>query len=371
MFKKNALNSAILAASMAVGLSMAPKASACSCGAIIAGQAAATSAQIAGMVGQGAITIAQAMTRGFLEVNSTLNGSTAQQTAQLVNALEQFTTVVATELRAMPVQEQQIENKLNQYSPARQATTPCTYSDRAADMSASTTLASLQQAQLNSASSSYNDMTSAYPVTSDTDGRFYAQTAKLLRTRPDVKDAGYKLVAPEKTLGALSAEEVQEASTFINLTTNPSPPARVAEPTTSADLARNAQVDIYNMRMSLPQSVQNQLLAYESPVMTLPEGSWLEEMAMRASAEAGADAQAGPTTVSFNDLLELMATHRLKDPMWQTALASKDTQGLLKDLAYIEADASLLDFEIWKQERNAALMMAQFQAAQLRQASGE
>lgn len=238
-------------------------------------------------------------------------------------------------------------------------------------MSASTTLASLQQAQLNSASSSYNDMTSAYPVTSDTDGRFYAQTAKLLRTRPDVKDAGYKLVAPpEKTLGALSAEEVQEASTFINLTTNPSPPARVAEPTTSADLARNAQVDIYNMRMSLPQSVQNQLLAYESPVMTLPEGSWLEEMAMRASAEAGADAQAGPTTVSFNDLLELMATHRLKDPMWQTALASKDTQGLLKDLAYIEADASLLDFEIWKQERNAALMMAQFQAAQLRQASG-
>jgi hypothetical protein len=192
-----------------------------------------------------------------------------------------------------------------------------------------------------------------------------------MRERPEVKEGGYKLIDDEKEFGALTPEEVQEVSTFINLTTNPAPPARVAEATSPQDLKVNAEVDIYNMRMTLPQSVQNQIASYEAPVMTLPPGSWLEDLARRASADAGEQFNTGDVTASYADLLKLMATHRLKDPMWQTALASKDTQGLLKDLAYIEADAAMLDFEIWKQERNAALLMAQFQAAQLRQAEGE
>lgn len=370
MFKRKLLSASVVSVMLLAG-GAATDAQACTCAGTVAGKAAANSARISGMVGQGAVTIAQAMTRGFMEVGSTVNGSSAQQTAMLVNALEQLTTVVASELRKMPVQEQQIQNRLNQYAPGRQATSPCTYSDRAADMSASVTLANLQQTQLNNASASYNDMTSSYPVTSNPSNRFYAQTARLMRERPAVKEGGYKLIDDEKEFGALTPEEVQEVSTFINLTTNPAPPARVAEPTSPQDLKVNAEVDIYNMRMTLPQSVQNQIASYEAPVMTLPPGSWLEDLARRASADAGEQFNTGDVTASYADLLKLMATHRLKDPMWQTALASKDTQGLLKDLAYIEADAAMLDFEIWKQERNAALLMAQFQAAQLRQAEGE
>lgn len=340
---------------------------ACSCSSAVVGQITGGATRVAGQVASGATSITMAMTRGFTEVGSTVTGSSAQQTAQVVNALEQLASVVSAEIRKVPVQQEQMQQRLNQYAPARQATAPCTYSDRASDTTAAFKLASLQQKQLGQASGKYNEMTSSYPEGIEPSSRFWAQTNTLMRDRPAVKDAGRILIEKAEGFGALTPAQVQEASTFINLTTNPEPPAKVASPVNSDQLAYNAEVDLYNMRMTLPQAVQNQILSYESPIMSLPEGSWLHDMLSRVSPDVAESFAGGNAVFSYSDLLELAATHRVRDPVWLTALAAKDKDGAIKDLAYIQADSAMLDFEIWKQEKSMALMMAQLQAAALRQ----
>jgi len=336
---------------------------ACSCTATAMTAAGAT----ATLVGTGAAAISTQMFIGFESVASTVMGSTGKQTKTIVGSLELMTKTIANEVRNVPKVQQEMERRLNDYDPARQATSPCIYTDRSGDISSSTSLASLQADRLNASSSAYNEMTSSYPDGIDRGGRFSTQTSQLLKNRPEIETGGLKIVNGSETFGAMSPEEVQEAATFINLTTNPNPPAKVQTVTNQAAINHNVEADLYNMRMTFPQAVQNQLLSYESPIMTADSDSWLADTlrTMTPLAEDMInDAQNG---VSYNDLLKIMATHRLKSPQWLAELANKEQGGAIKDLALAKADSMLFDYEIWKQDRNTALLMSQLLASMNRQ----
>jgi len=148
------------------------------------------------------------------------------------------------------------------------------------------------------------------------------------------------------------------------VTTNPLPPAQERNPVSVADMNANVEASLYNMRMTIPQSVQSQLLAYETPVLEVNSGSsyWKTLQAMGVAPEDG-----GATIqLSKRQRMEVDATKRLKDPSYIAMLSAKDTQGSLKDLAMTKADLLAQEFEGWKQDRNTVLLLSQLLAAKLR-----
>jgi hypothetical protein len=357
------LSSAVLLATLATGALAPTSANACTCVASAMGRAGAT----ATLVGTGAAAISTQMYLGFESVAGTVTGSTGQQTKQIVDSLELMTKTIAKEVRDVPKKQQEMERRLDTEDPARQASDACTYTDRAGDLSSSTSLASLQAERLNESSSSYNAMTSSYPDQVDKGGRFAVQTFDLLKNRPEVEQGGLNILTGPDKFGALSPDEVQEAATFINLTTNPNPPAQINNVTNQAAINQNVEADLYNMRMTYPQAVQNQLLSYESPIMTAEDDSWLADTLSSMTPYAQRMIDEAQDGVSYNDLLKIMATHRLKSPLWLANLANKDESGAIKDLALAKADSMLMDYEIWKQDKNTALLMSQLLASLNRQ----
>lgn len=327
-------------------------------------------AKISGVVGSGSAAITNALFLGFQSVGSTVDGSFGTQTKSLTDALNGFTKTIVQEVQKLPVYEQQYEANLDRVHPARHASNSCSYADRTGDTIATERLTSLQEVNLNSTSSKYNTMTSSYPEGVNRSDRFMAQTGTLLRERPSVVTSGMDFVSKPGTFGALTAEQLQDASIFINLTTNPNPPARIQKPTSPAALKSNVKADLYNLRMSIPQAVQNQLLAYDAPVMQQGEDTWLGEQLSRISPNAAKAFEDGDILISKSDMLKLMALHRVKDAGWVANLAAKDAKGAIKDLALIKADSLAMDYELWVQDRNTTLLMSQLLAAQNRKQQG-
>lgn len=361
--KANILSVSALSMCLGATLLSPTPAHACSCVGSAMGRAGTT----ASLIGSGAAALSSQMYLGFESVASTVTGSTGKQTKTIVDSLELMTKTIANEVRKVPTAQQEMERRLNNYDPARQASDACRYTDRSGDISSSTSLASQQADGLNASSAAYNEMTSSYPDAVDRSGRFSTQTFQLLRDRPAIEEGGLKMLNGSETFGALSAEEVQEAATFINLTTNPNPPAKIQSVTNQAAINANVEADLYNMRMTFPQAVQNQLLSYESPIMTAESDSWLADTLKSMTPFAEDMINNAQNGVSYSDLLKIMATHRLKSPLWLANLANKDKGGAVKDLALAKADSMLFDYEIWKQDKNTALLMSQMLASMNRQ----
>ncbi|EAZ98376.1 hypothetical protein [Marinobacter sp. ELB17] len=354
----------IVAMMVGVGGAAAPQQSqACAC--IAAASSGAI--QISGLVGAGATAVTSALYTGFQAVASTVDGSTGKQTKSLVDALTAHNKIIAAEIQKLPVYEKELESAEELLNPAMHATDGCSYTDRASDTIVAERLSALQEENLNQTSGRYNEMTSSYPLGVNVSDRFLSQTGSLMRSRPAIVTAGMDLVAKPGQFGAFTGEELQNVATAINLTTNPNPPARIPEPSTPGAIKVGVKADLYNLRMSIPQAVLNQILSYDAPVVDIAEDSWAGRQLARITPNAASNFTSGDAKVSKSDLLKLMATHRVKDSGWVTNLAAKDAKGVIKDLAITKADSLVMDYEIWLMDRNQALLMSQVLAAQNRQ----
>jgi hypothetical protein len=322
---------------------------------------------ISGLVGAGSAGVITAMTTGFNTVGSQVSASSAQNEKQIITALDSMTKRLATEIRNMPVYEAEIDERRNNLSPSRQATDECRYGDRAKDLAAADQLAANMQRNLSRATNQYNNMPSTYEEGTDSDSRFMAQTAQVLRNMPEIKTAPMELINVADSFGALTPQQTQNASTALNLTLNPSPPARRQNPTSPQALTANARADLHNLRMSIPQTVSQQILSYETPLLATPNDSWAAETLTRIDPNASQLFADGDLELSKSDLLRLMATHRTKDAVWSGNVAAKERSGVLKDLALVKADHLSLEYELWVQDRNMALMVSQLLASKIRQ----
>lgn len=331
--------------------------------------------EISGLVAQGALSVTQAITEGFTATGSTVEQAVGQQTKDLTNILTAITKTLVSEIDQIPVEAQKYEANLDSLSPARHATDGCTYNNRTKDSVASEHLANLQEDNLNTASTQYNKMTSSYPVGVDPTDRFYVQTGEMLRKTPGVATSGAGWVSKSSSFGALTPEELQNTSTFINITTNPNPAEVSAEVSSSNGLKRNVDADLYNMRMSIPQAVQNQILSYRAPVVAEGGGidgekSWLIKQLSHLSPGAAKAVKEGDIDVSKEDLLKLMATHRVQDRAWVANISAKHPSGVMKDLALLKADSLKMDYELWLQDKNTSLLLSQMLSAQIRAKRG-
>lgn len=350
-----------LGIAFAVSLALASSPTrACSCVATMA----TGSGTIAGLMGTGSAAVVAAMTTGFQQVGAQVMASSAQNEKRIIDALDFMAKRLGNEVRQLPVHQAEIDQHLNERSPSRRATEECRYGDRARDHAVTETLVAAQQRSLTNATVQYNEMTSLYPEGVDPGARFMAQTNRALRTAPDIKVAPMALVNKPNKFGALTPEETQNASTALNLSMNPSPPARAPNPTTPRALADNTRADLQNLRMSIPQSVSQQILSYETPLLNAEPDSWAAQTLARVDPNLSLDED---FMLSKSDLIKLMATHRTKDAVWLGNVAAKEKQGVLKDIALAKADSLAMDYELWVQDRNMALMMSQLLAAKIRQ----
>lgn len=322
--------------------------------------------QISSLVAGGSASVASALTIGLEGTSAQYQASSGQAASQIVGAIDALTKKLAKEIRNVPMTERAIENSLNRVSPARHGTHECSYVDRTGDLSAAGTLASLQQENLNRAAYAYNEMTSSYPAGANPTARFMAQTGSLIKNKPEIKTSGMKIVKSAGEMGAMTPEELQDASTAINLMLNPNPPARSPEATTLSSISQNVEADLYNLRMSVPQAVSQALLSYEGPIVSMDQDSWFTEAVKRMGPQIKEQLEESGDQVSQSDLLRVMATHRIKDPSWVVNVGAKDKQGLLKDLALAKADHLAMDYELWVQDRYNSLMMSQLLASQIR-----
>lgn len=355
---RNTMAALICAMSLAPGVGYA-----CTCVAT----ATKGASQISALVAGGSAAIASALTVGLEGTAAQYQASSGEAASQIVSAINTMTKKLAKELRNVPLAEQTMEATLDRVSPARHGTHECSYYDRTGDLAAAGTIASLQQENLNRATYDYNEMTSSYEPSANPTTRFMAQTGALIKSKPEIKSAGMKLVKASGDLGAMTPEELQDTSTAINLMLNPNPPARSSEATTVSSLTRNVEADLYNLRMTVPQTISQALLSYEGPIMAVESDTWLTEAVKRMGPQLEQQLDTADGQVSQSDLLRVMATHRLKDPSWVLNAAAKDQEGLLKDLAMAKADHLAMDYELWVQDRYQSLMMSQLLASQLRE----
>lgn len=352
---------AVLALTVA-GLVGTPTASACTCAANAGGQAAAT----ASLIGAGSSLLSLAMTQGFESVAATVEASRGQSTQQIVAALELLTKRLTLEMRTLPARQEALDAEMEAASPARQATAPCAYTGRASDKRMMDSLVGLTETNLNSTSARFANVPSQYPDGVDKAAMHNARTAKLLQENPAVMAGASDLVEGPSSFGSMTEEEFQLAAIAVNLTLDDKPPAKVNKPISLAGVAQNAEADIHNIRMSFPRAVTNQILAYEAPVLDASEDSWIAEQLENIAPDLVKDLPED-RAISYSDFLTVMATHRVKDPVWVAMLANKGYSGSLKDLALVKADSLLMDYEIWKQDKNMALLTAQLLANQTRQ----
>lgn len=352
---------AILALTI-MGFAGSGTANACTCAANASGQAMATSS----LIGTGATMLSYAMTEGFEGVAATVEASRGQSTQQIVQALELLTKKLTLEMRTLPARQEALDAEMEAASPARQATAPCPYTGRATDKKLLDSMVLTMEKRLNSASSQFANTPSDYPDGSNKSSIHKTRTAKLLRDNPEVMDGMTNLVEGPSTFGSMTEEEFQLAAIAANLTVDDNPPAKFQTPTTLAAVNYNADADVHNIRMSFPRAVMNQILSYEAPVLEADEESWIADQLENIAPDLVADLP-DDRAISYSDYLTVMATHRVKDPVWVAMLANKGISGSLKDLALVKADSMLMDYEIWKQDKNMSLLTAQILANQNRQ----
>jgi len=321
--------------------------------------------EISTLVAEGSGEVVMALNDGFAGVQSAVTESNAKQSQQIVSALEGFTQAMVAEIRQLPKTQAEIDRRRNELDPTRQMTDPCGTVARAADVIQTENIATAQEASLMRGAEAYN--TSNVHSRGGNSGQMFRQAIyRNLQNRPNINAAPAKLATGSPLgSGAMTNSELQDAA-FVNfVTTNPEPPAQVADPESPADISENVDASIFNMRMSLAQAAQNQILSYETPVLEVQEGSAYWEILANMGVEPpeGSDS----IVLSKRQRMEVDATKRIKDPTFIAMLSGKDTSGALKDLAMAKAELLAQEFEGWKQDRNTVVLLAQLLAAKLRE----
>lgn len=352
----------MMRAALLVSSTIATPVYACTC----IGTATAGATQISGTVAAGSAAIAAALQIGFDKTAIQFNASSADSADRITSALSGMTNALAEAMLSQPVLEAAIEQNLRATSPAYHATNECEYLQRSNDSKAANVIVGAQQTALADSVIAYNDITSNFDSTVDADIAFKSQTNQLLRSSPGVKTAPMNVVDAPGKIGAMTPEEFQDASRALNLTLNPVPAQRIAEPSTPAQINASVDADLYNMRMQLPQGISQAILSYEAPILDLPDDSWFTTMLQRMSPEEFIIFTNEDRNVSYSDLLKHMATHRMNDPSIVANTATKDPVGLQKDLALVKADHLVMDYELWLQDRYQSLLLSQMVASQIR-----
>ena len=341
----------------------ASEAQACSC----ISSASSGAVEISGTVASGSAAIVTALQLGFDKTATMVNTTSADSSKRIVDALYNMGEEIGNSLIRQPATEAAVEQELNAVNPARHATNECEYLQRSGDSTAADVVLGAQQDALNDSVVAYNEIPSSYNESTNPESAFKAQTNKLFNATPGVKTAGIKVINGPDEIGAMSTEDFADASRALNLTLNPTPPAKIAEPSTPAQINQNVDAELYNMRMQVPQGISQAILAYEAPLLNLPDDSWYATMLQRMSPEDYEEFTTGQKQVSKSDLIKHMATHRMQDPVTVANAATKDAQGLRKDLALVKADHLAMDYELWMQDRYQSLLLSQIAASQVRQ----
>lgn len=361
--RSGTLKASVLAASVgALSLASTP-ASACSCIGTISGG----TSTVTGLVAGGSAAIVTALQLGFDKTAAQVMSSEAKMAKDVVSAIEGMEKSLRTQIMMQPSLDESIQQQLDAASPSRHATNECEYIQRTGDSRAADQIVGAQQKELTDAVIAYNETPSRYPDTTDSEVAFGALVGKLIRDNPDIKTAPMKVIGGPDEIGAMTPQEFQTASRALNLTINPSPARKMQSPTTPTDIQSNVDADLYNMRMSVPQGISQNLLSYEAPLLDLPQDSWFTSILERMSPEEFTTFTGENRKISYSDLIRHMATHRMKDPATVASAATKEEQGLQKDLAMVKADHLAMDYEIWKLERYETLLMTQLLASQNRQ----
>ena len=346
-----------------VGLGQSSDVDACSC----ISSASSGAAEISGTVASGSAAIVTALTLGFDKTATMVNTTNADSAQRIVKAISGMTEAINNEIIRQPAVEAAVTQELNAINPARHATNECEYLNRSNDSAAADAILGAQQEALNNSILAYNEIPSSYNESTNPRSAFKAQTNQLFMATPGVKTAAIKVVRGPDEVGAMSPEDFADASRALNLTLNPSPAAKIQAPSTPAQINQNVDADLFNLRMQLPQGISQSILAYEAPLLDLPDDSWFTAILERMSPAEHAEFTGDGKQVSYSDLLKHMATHRMKDPVTVANAATKDVEGLTKDLALVKADHLVMDYEMWRLDRYQSLLLSQMVASQIRQ----
>ena len=357
------VRSCVLAAAVSAFSVLPTSANACTCIGTISSGASNVTMLVAG----GSAAIVSALQLGFDKTSAQIMASEAKMAKDVVSAITSMEKALTSQILMQPAIEESIRQDLNAMSPSRHATNECEYVQRTGDTQAADMLLGAQQEELTRAVITYNETPSQYPETTNAEVAFGALVGKLIRDNPEIKTAPMNVLAGPDDIGAMSPEEFQTASRALNLTLNPQPARKIKSPSTPSEIKENVDADLFNMRLSIAQGISQNLLAYEAPVLDLPEDSWFASILERMSPEEYDTFVAENRKVAYSDLIRHMATHRMNDPATVASAATKEPEGLQKDLAMVKADHLVMDYELWKLERYETLLMSQILASQVRQ----
>jgi len=348
------LRRSVIAVLSVASVIWAQSALACSCLAAATIGATTTS----GIVGAGSAAVALTITNSAGGAAQAITGSIQSQTKAIVNALDAVYIKLATEMRKLPAVTHTYESTMKLQGAGAQVTNACEYNTRSTALAAADGVVNQLKQNLTSNTAAYNNLSKYLALTENTDTYMARQVQVWEQAAQDSSglprdqqkryfDAGLLLSDEDATYDGAVA--FQSAATYVNLITNPEPQTIIKTPASPRDIAHNSKVTLTNAALSLPQSVATDAVAYRQPSMQA--GSWGKSLYEATGQEA-------PEQISYESALKLMSTHRVLSKAWTGLNPVKDWEASLKDSTQIQAEALLMDWEAWKQEKATALMLS-------------
>ena len=161
------------------------------------------------------------------------------------------------------------------------------------------------------------------------------------------------------TGGSLSSTQVGTASQWIDATTAPNPLPALPASVTGASAARyQAAVRVDTARLSVPQNTLAIIEALHAATMNV--GTWTSDTwAAMTDSNKGTPPGVVNGRISDNALTRLMVNSRYANPSWYVSLATKNTQGLLREVAMMDAARMHMQYTQLRLTERMATMLAQ------------
>lgn len=170
--------------------------------------------------------------------------------------------------------------------------------------------------------------------------------------------------------GTLTPQQMSTAVAWSNAVTAPDPlPALPAGGgNTPAAMRYNAAARVDAARLSVPQQTLGMITALHAP--TISTGTWADDTwsAMTGSSKTKPPGEINGT-ISDSALIRLQVNARYANPGWQIALAQKNSVGVLREIAEVEALRAHIDYLRLRLAERRTAMEAQRTAMEANEAA--
>ncbi len=199
----------------------------------------------------------------------------------------------------------------------------------------------------------------------------YARASDAAAAIVKVPVAAYQTDSVFNSTGTMSLQQVSYAHSWLDAVSAPRPYVALPTPAsgqlTPAQVRYNAAVRVNTARLVVPQETLALITAEHAPSINV--GTWASDTwAAMTGSQKGAPPSVVNGRMSDNAVMGLQVKSRYANPSWYALLAQKNSVGVLREIATLDAVRAHMEFVRLRLEEREAAMLAQMASQQANRA---